>query len=184
VELLSDFKVAWGTAELGGEGLDCLLDGAALATQFSRTPVKSAQVVENCATDTELRIAAELDLFGWVELTEGVEQSYHPGAVEIFDRDMLRQPLMDTPGDKAHDGQVLDHELFLLGSEQICGSRAQRLRNGRSFFLCTLRGDVVDRADILRRLTATPRTSLAFSCLLHIHHPTCVEEVEPELLWS
>ncbi len=32
VHLVGDFKVGGGAAELGGEGLDRLLDGAALAT--------------------------------------------------------------------------------------------------------------------------------------------------------
>jgi hypothetical protein len=90
MELRSDFKIARGTAKLRGECLDCLLDGAALATQLSWAPVEGAQVVEDCAADTELGVAAELDLFGWVEFAEGIEQSDNAGAIEIFDRHMLR----------------------------------------------------------------------------------------------
>jgi hypothetical protein len=68
-----------------------------------------------------LRVAAELHLFGRVELGEGVEQPNHTSAVEVFNGHMLRQSLVDAPGNKAHDGQMFDHDLFLFGGEQIAG---------------------------------------------------------------
>src|ERR1700722_3771129 len=91
---------------------------------------------------------------------------------------------MDAPGDKAHDGQMLDHKLFLFGGEQIGGPGPHGYsgHKGRRFFLCTLRSDMVDRADFLRRCSIPPRTSLTLSCLLHIHHPTCVRELEPKIV--
>jgi hypothetical protein len=79
---------------------------------------------------------------------------------------------------------MLDHELFLFGSEQIGRSRpyGQYGRNGRRILLCTLRSDMVYRADVLRRLSIPPRTSLTLSCFLHIDHPTCVQELEPRIV--
>jgi hypothetical protein len=70
-----------------------------------------------------LRVTAELHLFGRVELAKGVEQANHTSAVEVFDGHMLRQSLVDAPGNKAHDGQVFYYELFLFGGEQVAGPR-------------------------------------------------------------
>ena len=179
VQLGSDFKVGRGAAELGHEGLNCLLDGTALATQFPWAPVEGAQIVQDRSADAKLRVTTELDLFGWIEFAEGVEQAYHTGAVEVFYGHMLRQSLMDAPGDKAHDGKMLDHELFLFGGEQIAGARGKRCSgcDGGSFFPCTVRNNMGDRADVLRRSSTPPRTPVTFSCFLHIHHPTCVRKL-------
>src|SRR5882757_10343051 len=81
VHLAGDFKVGGGAAELGHEGLNCLLDGTALATQFPGAPVEGAQVVQDGSPNAKLCVAAELDLLGWIELAKGVEQAYHTCAV-------------------------------------------------------------------------------------------------------
>jgi hypothetical protein len=41
---------------------------------------------------------------------------------------------------------------------------------------------MVYRAYILRRCSTAPRTSVTLSCLLHIHHPTYVRELEPKIV--
>ena len=79
---------------------------------------------------------------------------------------------------------MLDHELFLFGGEPIALLLAQHDcgRGDRGFFFCTLRGDMVDRADVLRRCSIAPGTPMTFACFLHIHHPTCIRELWPRIV--
>jgi hypothetical protein len=84
---------------------------------------------------------------------------------------------MDPPGDETHDGQMFDHELFLLGSEQIARARPERFRGrvGGSFVLRAFRWGEVYEWDILCRSITLPGTLLAFSRFLHDHHPAIIE---------
>jgi hypothetical protein len=92
----------------------------------------------------------------------------------------LRQSLMDAPGYKANDGKMLDHELLLFGGQQIarplplCGSG----RDSWSFLLRIFWGDLTHRADVLCRWSTATGTPVTFACFLHIHHPTCVRQLE------
>ena len=84
---------------------------------------------------------------------------------------------MDAPGNEAHDWEVVDHELFLLGSEKIARARPEcfRGRIAGSFFLRTLRWSEVYGRDILCRSLTLPGALLAFSWFLHDHHPAIIE---------
>jgi hypothetical protein len=87
---------------------------------------------------------------------------------------------MDASGDKADYGEMLDHELFLFGGQQIAGPvlLGGRGRGSRSFFLRIFWGDMANRADVLRRWSTATGTPVTFSCFLHIHHPTCMRQLE------
>ena len=88
---------------------------------------------------------------------------------------------MDTPGDKTDDGQMLDHEQFLFGSEQIARPRSSRFCGfvGRYIVLRILGCGPLHCAHIWRRCFTPPETSLTFSCFLHNHHPA---EMEPSFV--
>jgi hypothetical protein len=82
---------------------------------------------------------------------------------------------MNAPGDETHDGQMFDHELFLLSSEKIARARPERFCGKRSFLLRTLRWGQVYGGDVLCRSLSLPGTLLAFSWFLHDHHPAIIE---------
>lgn len=108
-----------GAAILGRERLDCLFHRASFAAQLAGTPVECAQAVENGATDTKLRVTAELNLLGWIELAKGVKQADDSGTVEIFYGNVLRQSFVDAAGDEPDDREMIDHQPLLIGGEQI-----------------------------------------------------------------
>ncbi len=61
----------------------------------SRGLQSRVQAVENRAADAELCVAAaELYLLCGIEFCEGVHQSYHARRNQVFDIDVLRQPLV------------------------------------------------------------------------------------------
>jgi hypothetical protein len=66
-----------------------LFDGAPFAPQLARAPVQRAQTVQDRTPNTELGIAAELDLLGGVEFGKGIHQANHARGEEVFDVDML-----------------------------------------------------------------------------------------------
>ena len=111
---------------------DCLLHRPALAAQLPRTPVQRSQTVQNRAPDAKLRIAAELHLFGRVELGEGVHQPHHPGRNHILDIHMLGQTLVNAARQEANNGQVFEQHPLLLAGQHWKLHTAGRITARRS----------------------------------------------------
>ena len=107
---------------------DRLFDCTALAAELARAPVEGPQTVKNRAPYAELRIAAELYFFGRVELGKGIEQSHHAGRDQVFDIDVLGQPLVNPAGEKANNRQVLEQHPLLFASQHTALRRRRRIR--------------------------------------------------------
>jgi hypothetical protein len=123
IHLPSDLSLMRRPSHAGSQDADRLLDRTALAAQLARAPVERAQAVENRPADAELRIAAELHLLLRIELGESVQQPDYARRHEVFDIDVLRQPLMNAPGQEAHDRQMFEQDSFLLGSHPGIAAR-------------------------------------------------------------
>src|ERR1700684_3592094 len=84
---------------------------------------------------------------------------------------------------------MLDHELFLFGSEQIAGPwRESWCGHGGLLFpriVESRRGRaLVHYAHFWRRCSIPPGTPLTFSCFLHNHHPANMKPSSVKDPWS
>jgi hypothetical protein len=84
---------------------------------------------------------------------------------------------------------MLDHELFLFGSEQIAWPRPERWcgHGGRHFPRVVESGrgrSLVHYAHFWRRWSIPPGTPLTFSCFLHNHHPANMKPSSVNDPWS
>ena len=127
LHLGGNFGFARSPAEPRRQHADGLLDRAAFAPQLSRTPVESAQTVQNRAAYPELCVAAELHFFLGVELGEGIHETNHAGRNQVFNIDMLRQPFMNPPGKIAYDRQMFKQDSLLLAGEGCARSGRGRI---------------------------------------------------------
>src|ERR1700757_3790815 len=86
---------------------DGLFHCPALAPKLPWAPVECAQAVENRAPNPELRIAPELNFLGRVKLRKRIHQTHNTCRNEVFNVYVLRQSVVNAPGQKAHHRQML-----------------------------------------------------------------------------
>ncbi len=99
--------------------LDRLLDGARVAAQPARQPVRAAQLVQDGATDALGGIELELHALGFFVARQRVEQPHHAGLDQVVELDAGRQLHHHLVGDAAHQRCVRGH---LVGLGLATGS--------------------------------------------------------------
>ena len=110
-----------GDLLFGGRALQALFrrgdgrfDLLGLAALLPRRPVQAAQAVQDGAADLVFRIGLQLDVVARVEVVDGRNQADDAGRHQVFQADVLRQPLLDPPGNQPHLRQMLQDEPFPL----------------------------------------------------------------------
>ncbi len=109
-------------------------------------------------------------MFRRIKFAEGVHQPHHAGTEQILNRDMLGEPLVNAPGNEAHDRQVVDHELLLLRAQGAGLLRVGGFGQSRTA-TPILRDRQYQGRNGLRQKAHLPLPFLNSSNFLHAYHP-------------
>ena len=79
---------------------------------LSRSPVQTAQTVEDCPANLILGVRLELDIMTWIEAVDRRDQPDRARRYEIVEINAFGQPVMYSTGDQFYLRQMLENQAF------------------------------------------------------------------------
>src|ERR1017187_4233705 len=122
-QLSGSLLLGWRTLQSlfhGGYGRFDLLRFAPL---LAGRPVQTSQAVQDGPTDLVFRVSLEFYVVARVEVIDRRNQTKDAGRHQVFQTDVFRQTLLDTPGNQPHLREMFQDEPFALVVSDHFGHR-------------------------------------------------------------
>jgi hypothetical protein len=130
-----DFFLARTSAQSLLQRCDGGFQVAAQAAALARRPIQASQSIQNGSPDAVFRVRFQFDVLGRVVMVNCGDQPKGACGDQVIHADGCRQPFMNSPGDEAHLGQMLQNEAFALlrGGRKVARVHGSgSFRGGRS----------------------------------------------------